>query len=136
MSEPLNGLVVLDLTRLLPGPLCSLYLADFGARVIKIEDRIGGDPLRHMPHLFNLLNRNKESLALNLKDETDLKSFYELVKTADIVIESFRPNVPQKLKIDYETLKKINPKIIYCSITGYGQTGPMKDQAGTTNYMA
>ena len=150
MKLPLDGLRVLDLTRLLPGPYLTMMLGDYGAEIIKIEDPEIGDYLRwrepyifsqdkkiKMNALFAYLNRNKKSLTLNLKNKKGLEIFYQLVKTADIIIESFRPEVKFKLKIDYETIKKINPMIIYASMTGFGQDGPYKNIAAhDINYIA
>lgn len=134
---PLEGIRVLDLTRLLPGPYCSLMLADFGADVIKIEDpKLGdyarwGDPkVGGMSAMFHSLNRNKRSMSLDLKQEQNKDIFIQLVKSADVLIESFRPGVMDRLGLGYEELKKHNPKLIYCAITSYGQTGPYKDIPG------
>lgn len=130
LSMPLEGIRVLDLTRLLPGPYCSLMLADYGADVIKIEDPNGGDYARwYEPRkgeyspMFLSLNRNKRSMTLNLKSDKDKDIFKDLVKTADVLIESFRPGVMDRLGLGYKELKKINPQLIYCAITGYGQSG-------------
>lgn len=141
---PLNGIRVLDLTRLLPGPYCSQLLADFGAEVIKIEEPNIGDYARwtqpqvgDYSALFASLNRNKKSVTLNLKDDEDRDVFLELVATADVLIESFRPGVMDRLGIGYETLQKRHPELVYCAITGYGQTGPYKDQPGhDINYLS
>ncbi|TFF89459.1 MAG: CoA transferase [Promethearchaeota archaeon] len=147
---PLDGVKVLDLTRLLPGPYLTMMLGDYGAEVFKIEDPDVGDYVRWRPPyiynkdrtkkmnaLFTYLNRNKKSLTLNLKKKEGLKIFYKLVMTADIIVESFRPDVKEKLKIDYETVKRINPTIIYVSLTGFGQSGPLRDVAGhDLNYIA
>ncbi|WP_067726200.1 CaiB/BaiF CoA transferase family protein [Oceanobacillus damuensis] len=134
---PLHSIRVLDLTRLLPGPYCTMMLADFGAEVIKVEDPVAGDYLRDFQPktdedsaFFHSLNRNKKSICLDLKSEKDRKHFLMLVETADVVVESFRPGVMERLGLDYENLKDINPGIIYCAITGYGQTGPYKDKPG------
>ncbi|TKC20161.1 CaiB/BaiF CoA transferase family protein [Robertmurraya kyonggiensis] len=134
---PLEGIRVLDLTRLLPGPYASLMLADFGADVIKIEDpKVGdyarwGEPKIHnYSAMFHSLNRNKRSMALDLKSENGKTIFLELVMTADVLIESFRPGVMERLNLGYEVLKSYNPKLIYCAITGYGQTGPLRDVPG------
>jgi crotonobetainyl-CoA:carnitine CoA-transferase CaiB-like acyl-CoA transferase len=135
---PLEGIRVLDLTRLLPGPYCSLLLADYGADVIKIEDPKVGDYARwYEPRvnddqsaMFISLNRNKRSITLDLKAEKDKDAFISLVKTADVLIESFRPGVMERLGLGYEQLKVHNPKLIYCAITGYGQTGPYAKEAG------
>lgn len=136
-KKPLTGIKILDLTRLLPGPMCTLHLADMGAEVIKIEELSVGDYARLMPPMqdknsifFHAVNRNKRSIAIDLTKEEGRKIFLKLAETADIVVESFRPGIVNKLGIDYDTLKKINPKLIYCAITGYGQTGPYRDKAG------
>lgn len=135
--KPLSGIKILDLTRLLPGPLCTLHLADLGADVIKIEDTAAGDYARHAPPmqknmstLFLALNRNKRSLVLDLSKEEGKKIFRKLSEKADVIVESFRPDVMKKFRLDYEEIKKINRKIIYCSITGYGHSGPNKNKAG------
>ncbi|MFS0777315.1 CaiB/BaiF CoA-transferase family protein [Neobacillus sp. 3P2-tot-E-2] len=135
---PLEGIRVLDLTRLLPGPYCSLLLADYGADVIKVEDPKSGDYARwYEPRvnddqsaMFISLNRNKRSITLDLKDEKDKEAFISLLKTSDVLIESFRPGVMDRLGIGYEDLKVHNPKLIYCAITGYGQSGPYAKEAG------
>jgi crotonobetainyl-CoA:carnitine CoA-transferase CaiB-like acyl-CoA transferase len=137
MSLPLEGIRVLDLTRLLPGPFCSLLLADFGADVIKVEDPIAGDYARwyepkvaDQSAMFISLNRNKRSITLDLKSEKDKEVFIDLIKTSDVLIESFRPGVMNRLGLGYEELKHHNPKLIYCAITGYGQTGPYAKEPG------
>lgn len=143
-KKPLTGVKILDLTRLLPGPMCTLHLADMGADVLKIEELSVGDYARLMPPMqnknsvfFHAVNRNKRSIAIDLTKEEGRLLFLKLAETADIIVESFRPGVVNKLGIDYETLKKNNPKLIYCSITGYGQTGPYRDKAGhDINYCA
>lgn len=143
-KKPLTGVKILDLTRLLPGPMCTLHLADMGADVLKIEELSIGDYARLMPPMqnknsvfFHAVNRNKRSIAIDLTKEEGRLLFLKLSETADIIVESFRPGVVNKLGIDYETLKKNNPKLIYCSITGYGQTGPYRDKAGhDINYCA
>jgi alpha-methylacyl-CoA racemase len=140
----LNGIRVLDLSRLLPGPLATMLMADMGAEIIKIEDPNAPDYTRFMPpHLGGIginylaLNRNKKSISLNLKTEEGLQQFYELAKTADIVVDSFRPGVLAKMKLDYDTVKEHNSKIIYVAVTGYGQDGPYKNMAGhDINYLA
>lgn len=140
----LQSIRVLDLTRLLPGPYCTLMLADFGAEVIKVEDPVAGDYLRDFePKLdtdsavFHSLNHNKKSICLDLKTEKERSHFLKLVETADVVIESFRPGVMKRLGLDYETLKQRNSRLIYCAITGYGQTGPYKDKPGhDLNYLS
>lgn len=134
----LNGITVLDLTRLLPGPYCTQQLAQLGATVIKIEDPNGGDYARSLsPALFALVNRGKQSITLDLRQTADQEKFKTLVKDADVVVESFRPGVMKKLGCDYETLKTINPKLVYAAITGYGQDGPYAERAGhDMNYLA
>ncbi|MBY8987189.1 MAG: CoA transferase [Candidatus Lokiarchaeota archaeon] len=136
---PLEGIVVLDLSRMLPGPYCSMILSDLGAEVIRVEDPkypYGSPPPffqkgRYRESAFNsVIMRNKKSIALNLKNEGALEIFYKLVERADIILETFRPKVTEKLKVDYETLSKINKSIIYCSLTGYGQYGPYEQYAG------
>jgi len=141
---PFHGVRILDLSRLLPGPLCSMLFADFGADVIKIEDPKGGDYIRQWPPFIGkssgfhvVLNRNKRSLTLNLKDPKGREIFLQLVRSADVVLESFRPGVMEKLGIGYETLKAVNPRLIYCSITGYGREGIRAHRAGhDINYLA
>lgn len=139
MSENplLAGIRVLDLSRLLPGPFCTLYLAQLGAEVIKIEEPDGGDYARSMPELFEQLNRGKKSIALDLREPADVAAFKQLVKGAEVVIESFRPGVMDKLGCGYEELRRINPKLVFASLTGYGHTGPYADRAGhDMNYCA
>ena len=141
---PLAGLTILDLTRLLPGPMATLHLADMGATVIKIEDKGAGDYARTMSHvkhelsqLFIAVNRGKRFMRLDLKDPVDKESFLALVETADVVVESFRPGVMDRLGLGWEALKSRNPKLVMCAITGYGQTGPLAMQAGhDINYLA
>ena len=144
MNKPLENIKILDLTRLLPGPMCTLHLADLGANVIKIEDPLAGDYARAVPpfqknisKFFLAINRNKRSLTLDLKKKEGKKVFFELAKKADVVIESFRPGVVDKLGIGYKEIQQINPSIVYCSITGYGQTGPYSQLAGhDLNFLA
>jgi len=138
MQQPLTKIRVLDLARMLAGDYASMLLGDMGAEVIKIETPGVGDPLRTMPpHFikgesayFLSINRNKKSLTLNLTKSEGQKIFYELVKKSDIVFDNFRPGILEKLGVDYETLKKHNPKIISCSISSYGATGPYKNMPG------
>jgi len=141
MVLPLEGIRVLDLSRLLPGPFATQLLADFGAEVIKVEDPLQGDYLRwREPYItrgnfkesaaFLALNRNKKSIILDLKRPEGQAIFHKLAATADVILETFRPGVVTKLKIDYESIRKINPKIIYCSLTGFGQNGPYRDLPG------
>lgn len=134
MSDALAGIRVLDLSRLLPGPYCAMILADHGARVIAIEDRrFEAEALPELGHI----NRNKEHMCLNLKSEKGRAIFYQLAQTADLVIEGFRPGVAERLGVDYPSLSKRNPALIYCAITGYGQTGPMREKAGhDVNFLA
>lgn len=134
---PLNGIRILDLTRVLAGPFCTMILADLGAEVIKIERPRVGDDSRAFPPFINnesayyiLLNRGKKSVVLNLKHQKGRKIFLELVKKSDIVIENFKPGTMDKLGIGYDVLSKINPKIIYASISAFGQYGPYKDRPG------
>ncbi|MBM4761835.1 CaiB/BaiF CoA-transferase family protein [Bacillus sp. B15-48] len=144
MTSPLQSIKVLDLTRLLPGPYCTMFLADFGAEVIKVEEPKLGDYARlEEPKIdtesaiFSSLNRNKKSVTLDLKSEEGKEMFLELVKNADVLVESFRPQVMERLGLGYETLKKLNPKLIYCAITGYGQTGPYANKPGhDINYIS
>jgi crotonobetainyl-CoA:carnitine CoA-transferase CaiB-like acyl-CoA transferase len=132
----LEGIKILDLSTQVPGPYCSMLLADLGAEVIKIENIDGGDQARLLPFLFNGVNRNKKSISLNLKSSEAKKIFYQLAEKADVILEGFRPGVCKKLNIDYDAMKEINPQIIYCSITGYGQDGPYRDKPGhDINYL-
>lgn len=132
---PLSGIKVLDLTRLLPGPLCGQHLADLGADVIKIEDTQLGDYVR--PSLRGLVNRGKKSLRLNLKTEAGKDIFRALVADCDVLIESFRPGAMERLGLDYESLAALNPRLVYCAISGFGQTGPRRLEAGhDINYQA
>lgn len=125
---PLTGLRILDLTRLLPGPLCTLHLADLGADVIKIEDLGAGDYVT--PAARELLNRNKRGVRLDLKQPEGVGAFLQLCEKADALVEGFRPGVMARLGLDYETVRRRNPRIVYCSISGYGQTGPLSQMAG------
>lgn len=144
MRLPLEGIRVLDLTRLLPGPYCTLILADMGAEVIKVEDPVAGDYARWGPPLlktmsvyFMALNRNKKSIVIDLKKEKGKEVFLKLVRKSDVVIDSFRPGVMEKLGLGYEVLKKENRGIVMCSITGYGQTGQYIEKPGhDINYLA
>ncbi|MEO0316693.1 MAG: hypothetical protein RL404_370 [Pseudomonadota bacterium] len=144
ISLPLAGIVILDLTRLLPGPMATQHLADMGATVIKIEDHGAGDYARTMSHvkhevsqLFIAVNRGKQCMRLDLKQEADKARFLTMVETADAVVESFRPGVMDKLGLGWEVLKARKPTLVMCAITGYGQTGPLAQQAGhDINYLA
>jgi crotonobetainyl-CoA:carnitine CoA-transferase CaiB-like acyl-CoA transferase len=136
-TKPLAGLRVLDLTRLLPGPMCTLHLADMGADVIKIEDPAAGDyarwypPLRHTHSaLFLALNRNKRSVKLDLRRAEGREAFLRLAETADVIVESFRPGVMDRLGVGYEAVKARNKRIVFCALSGYGATGPYRDRAG------
>lgn len=144
MSYPLSGIRILDLTRLLPGGLCTLMLADLGAEVIKIEDPHGGDYLRWMPPLidglsahFRALNRNKRSLILDLKQESGQNILKKLIGQADVLVEGFRPEVMKRLGCDYDSLKAINPRLVYCAISGWGADGPYVNRSGhDLNYVS
>lgn len=144
MKDLLRGVRVLDLTRLLPGPYATLLLADLGADVIKIEEPGVGDPVRGLPPFlegrsarFLALNRNKRSLTLDLKVPEGREIFLKLAERADVVVEGFRPGVAERLHIHYERVREINPQIVYCSLSGYGQTGPYRDHVGhDVNYIA
>jgi len=144
MTTALNGLKVLDFSTLLPGPFATMYLADMGAEVIHIESPSRPDLIRIMPPYANgqatahsYLNRNKQSIVLDLKDPASIDLIKAKISEFDIVIEQFRPDVMRRLGLDYSTLAEINPRLIYCSITGYGQTGSYKDRAGhDINYLA
>ncbi len=137
MPAPLDGLLVLDFTRLLPGPFATQLLANLGADVIKIEDPGLGDYMRTVPpsiqgtsYAYLMVNRGKRSLSVDLKTKEGREILYKLVPKADIVIEEFRPHVMKELGMDYRTLVKRNPRLIFCSFNGYGQTGPWKDAPG------
>ena len=140
---PLAGIRILDLTRLLPGPVATLHLADLGADVIKIEDPQVGDYARTLgtgqgddSAYFRMINRNKRGLRLDLKLAQGVEVFLRLAREADVVVESFRPGVVDKLGIGYAAVAAVNPKIAYCSISGYGQDGPYRDLAGhDINYL-
>ncbi len=148
MSLPLDGVRVLDLSRLLPGGFCSLLLADFGAEVLKVEDTGMGDYIRWSPPfydgahdsarsaLFLALNRNKRSIRLDLKNERGREALLRLVAEYDVVLESFRPGVLERLGVGYQRMQEVNPGIVYCAISGYGQNGPKRDASGhDTNYL-
>ncbi|MDO8690873.1 MAG: CoA transferase [Dehalococcoidia bacterium] len=133
MGTSLNGLLVLDLTRVLAGPFCTMQLADLGARVIKIEPPPGGDDARaYGPFVngeslyFASLNRNKESLALDLKSDPGREVFLRLAQQADVVVENFRPGAMARLRLEYERLRDLNPRLVYAACTGFGQTGPYR----------
>src|ERR1700730_13357719 len=134
--KPLEGILVADFTTLLPGPLATLMLAEAGAEVVKIE-RPGGEDVRHFPPYwagqsaaFAFLNRGKKSLVADLKQDSGRSRVLELVDRADVLVEQFRPGVMKRLGLGYDTVRARNPRIVYCSITGYGQEGPRRDEAG------
>jgi crotonobetainyl-CoA:carnitine CoA-transferase CaiB-like acyl-CoA transferase len=148
MDLPLEGIRVLDLSRLLPGGFCSLLLADFGAEVLKVEDTGAGDYIRWAPpyyegaqdsaksSLFLSLNRNKRSIRIDLKNEAGREVLLRLVREYDVVLESFRPGVLDRLGVGYERMREENPGLVYCAISGYGQTGPKRDASGhDMNYL-
>src|SRR6266581_411782 len=135
--KPLNGVRVLDLTRLLPGPMATLHLADMGADVVKIENTEAGDYARAMGPargrssvFFQLVNRNKRAIRLDLKQPQGREVLLRLAKGAEILVEGFRPGVMAKLGAGYNDLAAVNPRLVYCSITSYGQDGPYADRAG------
>lgn len=136
MADALQGIIVLDLTAYLAGPYGCALLGDVGAEIIKIEPP-GGDNARNYPstlagecRTFLGANRNKRSIVLNLKSTEGRAAFYRLVEQADVVVHNFRPSVPPSLGIDYETLRRLRADLIYCSFTGYGESGPLKDHPG------
>jgi len=151
VSLPLEDVKILDLTRLLPGGFCTLLLADLGADVIKVEDTGQGDYVRWAPPYYGSdehnalgtrsaiylsLNRNKRSIRLDLKQEGGRQALLKLAESADVLVESFRPGVLEKLGVGYEVLRQANPALVYCPITGYGQDGPNRDRAGhDMNYL-
>jgi alpha-methylacyl-CoA racemase len=145
---PLSGVRVLDLSRLLPGGFCSLLLADFGAEVLKVEDTGMGDYVRWAPPyyegaddsaksaLYLALNRGKRSVRINLKEEAGREVLLRLAREYDVLLESFRPGVLDRLGVGYERLREENPGLVYCAISGYGQTGPFRDRSGhDMNYL-
>jgi alpha-methylacyl-CoA racemase len=144
VSQPLAGITVIDFSTLLPGPMASLILTEAGAEVIKIERPGRGDEMRaYEPNFgedsvnFALLNRGKRSIAIDLKDPAERAGLMALIRNADILIEQFRPGVMDRLGLGYEALQKVNSRLVYCSITGYGQSGPKADVAAhDLNYIA
>ena len=146
MSDgPLSDVKILDLTRLLPGGFCTLLLADLGADVIKVEDTGQGDYVRWAPPYYGAeqqtplgtrsaiylaLNRNKRSIRLDLKQEGGRRALIKLAESADVLVESFRPGVLDRLGVGFDVLSQTNPALVYCPITGYGQDGPNRDRAG------
>jgi alpha-methylacyl-CoA racemase len=148
LNPALDGVRVLDLSRLLPGGFCSLLLSDFGADVVKVEDTGAGDYVRWSEPvyegveesarsaLFLALNRGKRSIRLNLKSADGREALLRAVRDADVVLESFRPGVLDRLGVGYEAMRAVNPAIVYCAITGYGQDGPSRDRSGhDMNYL-
>ena len=151
MSRPLDDVKVLDLTLLVPGGFCTLLLADLGADVIKVEDTSAGDYLRWAPPYYGsddqgslgtrsamylALNRNKRSIRIDLKQESGQQILLKLAESADVLVESFRPGVLDRLGVGYDVLRQANPALVYCPITGYGQNGPNRDRAGhDMNYL-
>lgn len=144
MRQALEGIRILDLSRMLPGPYCSMMLADLGAEVIKVEEPKIGDPTRHSPPIidgrsvpFAQVNRNKKSIAIDLKQAEGRDIFLKLASTADVVLEQFRPGVVQRLGVGYAAVSELNPRIVYCSLTGFGQDGPHRERSGhDLNYLA
>ncbi len=152
MTAPLDGIKVLDLTKLAPGPFCTMILADLGAEVIKIEEpgpptgrraqQAGAAATRGPANSFasspyNALGRNKKSIGINLKSGAGKEIYFRLAERADVIVEEYRPGVAKRLGIDYESLSPRNPRLIYCAITGFGQTGPYRDLVGhDINYIA
>ena len=138
VAGPLSGMVILDLTQILAGPMCTMVLADMGADVIKVEKPNGGDDNRRMgpPFIkdwsagFLAVNRNKRSLALDLREEKGRAVFRRLVQQADVVVENFRPGVMERLGLGYEELKTVNARLVYCTISGFGSTGPARNRGG------
>ena len=138
VAGPLAGVVILDLTQILAGPMCAMVLADMGADVIKVEKPNGGDDNRRMgpPFIkdwsagFLAVNRNKRSLALDLRSEAGRGVFRRLVEEADVVVENFRPGVMERLGLGYEELRNIKPSLVYCTISGFGSTGPARNRGG------
>ncbi len=144
MSTPLSALKILDFSALLPGPFATMLLADLGAEVIRIESPAAPDVVRYLPPIVGgesawhaTLNRSKRSLALDLKQPAAVAIIEQLLPAYDIVLEQFRPGVMERLDLGYERLRAINPRLIYCSLSGYGQTGPLRDRAGhDINFLA
>ncbi len=137
IDQPLRGIKVIDLTRLLPGPLATMQLAAMGAEVVKVEDRQEGDPARFMGQVRNAVsqffvavNHDKRFLRLDLKNKVDRETFLAMIESTDVLVDSFRPGVMDKLDLSWAFLKQRNPKLIMCSMTGYGQDGPLAHMAG------
>ena len=152
MAGPLDGIKVLDLTKLAPGPFCTMILADLGAEVLKVEEP-GAPTGRRAEQAgsagtqglasgfsgspFNAMNRNKKSIGINLKSAPGKEIYNRLADRTDVIVEEYRPGVAKRLGIDYETLAARNPRLIYCAITGFGQSGPYRDLVGhDLNYIA
>ena len=134
---PLTGVRVVDFSMFVPGPFCSAILADLGAEVIKVEPPRGDPGRSYVPVQFASENRNKRSIAIDLKHPASARIVEELVKRSQVVIEGFRPGVAQRLGIDFASLRKLKPSLVYCSISGYGQTGPWRERPGhDVNYVA
>ncbi|MBU2484241.1 MAG: CoA transferase, partial [Alphaproteobacteria bacterium] len=137
---PLDGLVILDMSQFLSGPYATLRLQDLGARVIKIERPEAGDLSRSLylsdteidgdSTIFHAINRGKESLAIDLKNEADLEGLRKLIGKVDVLVQNFRPGVIERLGLDYETVRALNPKLVYASISGYGEEGPWVRRPG------
>src|SRR5262249_29512561 len=144
MPLALSGIRVLDLSRPLPGPYCSMMLGDLGAEVIKVEEPTTGDPTRHgQPRVgrhgaaFLQVNRNKKSIALDLKSPKGRQAFLKLAESADVILEQFRPGVVDRLGIAYPAVSELNPRLVYCSLSGFGQSGPHRLRSGhDLNYLA
>jgi len=133
MTLALEGIKVLDLSRTVPGPFCTMVLADMGADVTKIDApgyQMGMLPDQEKQAAYDFLSRNKKSIVLNLKTEEAREVFRKLATEADVVMEAFRPGVTKKLGVDYDTISELNPRIVYCSLTGFGQDGPYRDLPG------
>src|SRR5690606_12223332 len=136
--QPLEGIKILDMSRTLAGPYCTMLLGDQGAEIIKVEQPgLGDESRRFTPPTWNGVstyflssNRNKRSITVNLKSKKGKEIIYKLAKEADVLVENFRTGAMDKLGFGYEKMKEINPKLIYCSISGFGRTGPEKDRAG------
>src|SRR5882762_2563587 len=138
---PLAGLTVVDMSQFLSGPYCTLRLMDLGARIIKIERPDGGDLSRRLylsdgergdSTIFHAINRGKESLAIDLKNEPDMHALKTLIGKADVLVQNFRPGVIERLGLDYKAVHVLNPRLIYCSISGYGDKGPLVARPGQT----
>lgn len=137
MAAALEGIKVLEMALQYPGPYCSMLLSGLGAEIIKVERPGIGDAARRRPSFFNSINRNKKSITLDLKQTAGKEILHRLVRECDVVTEGFRPGVAERLGIDYTTLSGINPRLVYCSITGFGQKGPYSDLPGhDLNYMS